>query len=85
MIIMVKSKAKNKNKKMNHEFICHCCSQGIDGSGLTGVLFISGKEYTYNICKPCVHKIPGFKAGKATEERKQFWKDLAVKLVKLKK
>ena len=74
-----------KNKKVNSKLQCHCCSKEVDASGLNGVLYVSGKEYKYHICKPCVHKIPGFKAGKATEERKKFWKDLAGKLVKLKK
>ena len=50
-----------------------------------GTMYISGKEYKYKICKQCVFKIPGFKAGKATDERKQFWKQLVEKVAKDKK
>lgn len=79
-------KKKTKTSTSDNSIICDNCNTAITDSGfLSGVIYVSGKEYSYVLCKPCVHAVPGFKAGKATEERKKFWKDFSKQLVKKKK
>ena len=78
-------KLKDSKKKIDKLQQCDCCSEEVDATGLMGTMYISGKEYKYKICRKCVFKIPGFKAGKATDERKQFWKQLVEKVAKDKK
>ena len=82
---MAKSKSKKTPKKTSNKNNCNYCGEAVDASGLIGMLYVDAKQYSYKLCRTCVNNIPGFKAGKATEERKKFWKDFAKQLVKLNK